>query len=114
MRISDWSSDVCSSDLLCLACEIDEFDPNDRSRGVEIEVGRSRNVFGPENRSHLEDLVLLLQRQNAGEGGVFRRRPLSDFGWEADVPGDFASGQLYRSRLTSAMRLATRHKPNNA
>src|SRR3546814_6319690 len=46
---------------------MDEFDPNDRSRGVEIEVGRSRNVFGPENRSHLEDLVLLLQRQNGGE-----------------------------------------------
>src|SRR3546814_13834768 len=100
MRISDWSSDVCSSDLLCLACEIDEFDPNDRSRGVEIEVGRSRNVFGPENRSHLEDLVLLLQRQNGGEGSLFRSRALSAFGWEADVPGGFAIGALAGSRLT--------------
>src|SRR3546814_6015472 len=95
MRISDWSSDVCSSDL------IDEFDPNDRSRGVEIEVGRSRNVFGPENRSHLEDLVLLLQRQNGGEGSLFRSRAISAFGWEDDVPGDFASGALDRSRLRS-------------
>src|SRR3546814_14419276 len=96
MRISDWSSDVCSSDLLCLACEIDEFDPNDRSRGVEIDVGRSRNVFGPENRSHLEDLVLLLQRQNGGEGSLFRSRAHSAFGWGDDFPGAFARGSLDR------------------
>src|SRR3546814_17881787 len=105
MRISDWSSDVCSSDL------IDEFDPNDLSRGVEIEVGRSRNVFGPENRSHLEDLVLLLQRQNGGEGSLFRSRAISAFGWEDDVPGDFASGALDRSRLTFAMSVKNLEKP---
>src|SRR3546814_9387206 len=34
MRISDWSSDVCSSDLLCLACRDARRAPGDGQRAV--------------------------------------------------------------------------------
>src|SRR3546814_14555600 len=76
MRISDWSSDVCSSDLRALST------PYLQEAGTDVAVDDVRHLamlHGP------DDLALSLHRYHAGAGGLrlkFYRRsddiPLSD------------------------------------
>src|SRR3546814_6164433 len=42
MRISDWSSDVCSSDLVALVDEVEDVDHQDPGFRIEIRPDRSR------------------------------------------------------------------------
>src|SRR3546814_7136013 len=65
MRISDWSSDVCSSDLLTILLE------NMRREGYELAVSRPRVVFKEENGVKLEPYELLtVDVEDAHQGGV--------------------------------------------
>src|SRR3546814_219777 len=65
MRISDWSSDVCSSDLLTILLE------NMRREGYELAVSRPRVMFKEENGVRLEPYELLtVDVEDGHQGGV--------------------------------------------
>src|SRR3546814_9063481 len=64
MRISDWSSDVCSSDLLGAAL-VDHADdvgdpdvlPADAERNQQVEAGQRRRAGAGGHQLHLADLL---------------------------------------------------------
>src|SRR3546814_1296497 len=67
MRISDWSSDVCSSDLLELTPGFIERNPYDN--GWEIIIGIHNGFpFGPENRFRFGRTITF--RAHAGNTGT--------------------------------------------
>src|SRR3546814_8015876 len=59
MRISDWSSDVCSSDLASAATLIDVIRDTGRDAGHLLISGHNPG---------LEDLILMLVPETAGDG----------------------------------------------
>src|SRR3546814_6401035 len=90
MRISDWSSDVCSSDLLFLSSRDDEID-----RVLGIEVGADDYVVKPFSPREVVARVMAILRRTAARppaadhAGTIRQGRLSlDLeGWHAHWAG---------------------------
>src|SRR3546814_16400188 len=72
MRISDWSSDVCSSDLIDRLSDTSEIDGHKLSIGASIGI-----AFGPSDGASAHNLIrnadLALYRAKAAGRGVVRR-----------------------------------------
>src|SRR3546814_5517435 len=51
MRISDWSSDVCSSDLTYTKQRLEQFPdvPTAQEQGIDLVVNKFRGIAGPKN-----------------------------------------------------------------
>src|SRR3546814_1223849 len=104
MRISDWSSDVCSSDLLVisntnlLAKEITNFAHLHRRR-VTFMLG----VIYQTTPAMLRDLPAMLEEQVKAAGQEFIRSSFVTFGPSSL---DFERSDVHTSELQSLMRIS--------
>src|SRR3546814_18626925 len=69
MRISDWSSDVCSSDLGIVAQQLVELLPHALDARPEFAANRLRVFSGRDGANKVGDV-----QPNAGRGGVEQRK----------------------------------------
>src|SRR3546814_4086255 len=109
MRISDWSSDVCSSDLLCLKANWSELTINNNTDICELEARfyhESANMPAlPAARCYYADW------DGDGSGqGVVVLEDLADaggkFGHSTDVIGIDGRSEEHTSELQSLMRIS--------
>src|SRR3546814_6585380 len=120
MRISDWSSDVCSSDLaavaglglarvlLGLVAQLRDVGPAEHGVVVEGHLGVQRDhlaVLGDDQRVDLHHgRVEVAEGAVAAEDGLGRLRDLRRL--EAEAAGDLARSEEHTSELQSLMRMS--------
>src|SRR3546814_9165047 len=105
MRISDWSSDVCSSDLDRVTGRLDEFSP--RSKKIHVDIDASSI-----NKNVMVDLAIV------GDAGSVLEDLLA--AWQARK---LQRSEEHTSELQSLMRISyavfclkkknNNHRPNN-
>src|SRR3546814_3418557 len=102
MRISDWSSDVCSSDLLREADGVSPLPPHRLAGGGAGAGGdRVRRVRAPvERRPQLPGLADLLRSRRVADRRQRSRRPRR----HRDPPG--GESEEHTSELQSLMRIS--------
>src|SRR3546814_8084254 len=90
MRISDWSSDVCSSDLICI------------TSGIAVKSGDA-----PENAFRLPEVAGVAVEPRLAEGTKCARswRVTTDVGSDPDYP-DVSRSEEHTSELQSLMRIS--------
>src|SRR3546814_2123369 len=105
MRISDWSSDVCSSDLCCPCRRGGRrlLDPDGRRRGAAPRLHPAACAGGCQSRRLAKPpLASLPQECHSGcQGTRWRRRPVFS------ITGDMADrSEEHTSELQSLMRIS--------
>src|SRR3546814_8154094 len=119
MRISDWSSDVCSSDLPC------RWPARSRPSHSQIDAARIHRLQLLEHRGHLEGAVVVHQHGSGPEtdarrlrggrgdqefrmGGRLRRRHVMLDQPDAMIPPRYlpARSEEHTSELQSLMRIS--------
>src|SRR3546814_18178596 len=99
MRISDWSSDVCSSDLRARGCDsLRLIARTARLTGHAVDVDR-KNIVG---RFRIHDRGDRMRRYR---WGALRRQRKNGSGFEEHVP---APGQLDRKSVVSGKSVSVR------
>src|SRR3546814_13033634 len=98
MRISDWSSDVCSSDLLRLRHRRHDRDRGDRPPAHDGRVAQPRHGRRGDGPAHGLDRAPRRDRKSGGEGKSVSVRV--DIGW----------GRIHKKKKKTAKRVYTLSK----
>src|SRR3546814_20305584 len=91
MRISDWSSDVCSSDLLCREAGVERLDAGPKGATVAFHKNAFANPAG---------LIAFIQKQ---AGGV-KMRPDHQLVYRRDWDSESARAKVVRLMLATLVK----------